>query len=120
MSGGYFLGEGRPTDEQCFVCLREGLEPAQLFSYGGSTTLVAFTSPPGHDHDDNCHAEDLACERGHHYSVRRRNTCPACDWKGHEECFCHPLGVRIYDSRKQNPPWEDVLVYGERVNKRVK
>lgn len=121
--GGVFLESLKEeSKELCFVCIQNESTPAPLSSYGSWVTLVGFN--PGerpHNHDDNCHIEDFACEAGHHYSVRRRNTCAACDWKGKEECFCHPLGARIYKDRKmtQTPPFhEDVVIPGlERVNR---
>jgi hypothetical protein len=135
MSGGYFMEQLKhETKERCFVCERNGEEPAQLHSYGVFATLVGFWGfDPPHDHDDNCHVEDFGCEKGHRYSVRKRNTCPACDWKGIEECFCHPLGVRIFDTNPDRPewrpykdgkatndppPWTDIVIPGlERVNR---
>lgn len=53
------------------------------------STLVGFFSPPGHNHDDNCVLRMYVCPNGHKRKVSKRRTCPACDWKGKEECFCH-------------------------------
>lgn len=61
-------------------------------SHGGtSTTLVAFSSPEGHNHDDNCRGRTYFCAAGHETPVWLRNRCPAagCDWRGKEACFCH-------------------------------
>ena len=122
MSGGHFFERLKEESKDlCFVCIQNGDDPAQLYSYGSWVTLVGFN--PGerpHNHDDNCHVEDFACEKGHHYSVRRRNTCPACNWKGSEKCFCHPLGARIYKDRsvKVAPFYEDIEISDlERVNR---
>ena len=58
---------------------------------GERTTLVWYNSPPGHDHDDNCRTRAYTCIAcGHTARISRRNKCPACDWQGKEECFCHP------------------------------
>jgi hypothetical protein len=64
------------------------------FIHRGGTveTLVGFLSPPGHDHDDNCKSRAYYCAEGHMAGVFKRNACPNpdCDWKGKEECWCHP------------------------------
>lgn len=54
-------------------------------------TLVAYFSPPGHTHDDNCRSTMAICENGHKLAVSIRRTCPNpdCDWKGKKTCFCH-------------------------------
>lgn len=51
--------------------------------------MIGYSSPPGHDHDDNCQTCLYTCKNGHKIKLSKRNTCPACDWKGKEECFCH-------------------------------
>lgn len=56
-----------------------------------SVTCVGFYSPPGHNHDDNCVKRDLLCANGHAATISLRRTCPACDWKGQDQCFCHPF-----------------------------
>lgn len=55
-------------------------------------TLVGFSSPPGHDHDDNCLVALYECEDGHLNKISLRRKCPRtdCDWVGQSECFCHP------------------------------
>jgi hypothetical protein len=55
-------------------------------------TLVGYNSPPGHDHDDNCLGATYTCANGHETSLafQRRCSTPGCDWKGKDECFCHP------------------------------
>jgi len=63
----------------------------QMFTNGWtSTTLVAFMSEPGHDHDDNCHTRTYKCGNGHEMVVSVENSCynPECDWMGKTECFC--------------------------------
>lgn len=64
---------------------------------GFSTTLVGYLSPPGHDHDDNCRHFSLTCPKGHKFTVRARNTCSACDWKGKEVCSTCGYNIRKDD-----------------------
>lgn len=52
-------------------------------------TLVGYISPPGHNHDDNCKSREYRCKNNHTKRISRRNKCPACDWVGREDCFCH-------------------------------
>lgn len=59
---------------------------------GESQTLVFYSSPPGHDHDDNCRKRLYRCANGHSFVVSKSNACPACDWVGKKECFCCPSG----------------------------
>lgn len=56
---------------------------------GTSETMVGFSSPPGHDHDDNCRKRTYICKAGHRATLSIRRTCPSCDWRGKETCFCH-------------------------------
>ena len=56
---------------------------------GESMTMVAYNSPPGHNHDDNCRKRVYGCENGHLLTISKRNRCPACDWVGKEDCDCH-------------------------------
>ena len=58
-------------------------------SNGTFSTLVGYSSPPGHDHDDNCLVRIYRCKNGHSVKVSKRRRCPVCDWAGKEECFCH-------------------------------
>jgi hypothetical protein len=60
-----------------------------MFTLGTTMTLVGYSSPPGHDHDDNCRLREYVCENGHRLTVSKRNKCPKCDWKGKLTCFCH-------------------------------
>ena len=75
----------------------------QVYDDEHSTTLVGymdshFTDERGtHDHDDNCQIYKGHCDSGHRLSWRHQNSCPACDWKGKTECFCHPLGVIVFE-----------------------
>ncbi len=58
--------------------------------YQSMETLVAYYSPAGHDHDDNCRTEIYRCDGcGRNVSFHVRKKCPTCNWKGKEECFCH-------------------------------
>ena len=59
---------------------------------GTWSTLLFYSSPEGHDHDDNCKARLYVCTVCHHSIViSRQNRCPVkgCDWVGCETCFCH-------------------------------
>ena len=53
-------------------------------------TLVAYNSPAGHDHDDNCLIRNYICSNGHVKIVSLRRRCSSCDWVGKDKCFCHP------------------------------
>jgi len=55
-------------------------------------TLVAYSSPLGHNHDDNCMTRIYCCESGHRLKVSKRRRCLAsdCSWVGKEDCWCHP------------------------------
>lgn len=52
-------------------------------------TLLGYSSPAGHDHDDNCLHREYECAAGHATDFWIRRSCPACDWTGMTECFCH-------------------------------
>lgn len=54
-------------------------------------TLVGFSSPYGHDHDDNCLFASIFCANGHVTRATPQRKCPApgCDWIGKLTCFCH-------------------------------
>lgn len=54
-----------------------------------STTLLGYTSPRGHDHDDNCVKRTYRCDEGHDVVVSKRNRCHRCDWVGKATCPCH-------------------------------
>lgn len=75
-------------------------------SWDGITTMTAvgYDSEPEHDHDDNCLKRIYVCQNGHSVVVSKRRTCPfpGCDWKGKEECFCHP-GKKVDE-------WPDVML----------
>lgn len=58
--------------------------------YGTMSTMVAFHSPVGHNHDDNCKTRRYVCKNEHLYIISKINKCPSCDWEGKKECFCHP------------------------------
>jgi len=74
------------TDLDCPIC------GDKLYWYLGGTfsTCVAYFSPEGHDHDDNCNAREYYCKNHHKYFISKINMCPSCDWVGKEKCFCHP------------------------------
>jgi len=56
------------------------------------TTLVGYSSPPGHDHDDNCLKRGYRCEAGHYTVLSVIRSCSKCDWRGKADCFCCPNG----------------------------
>lgn len=94
-------------------------------SMGIVSTLVGFSSPEGHDHDNNCKTYMYVCEKGHESGFSVQNECPACDWKGHEKCFCHP-GKKMSKSEMpviqgKTPPqaWIDKNPWWNRVTKRA-
>jgi hypothetical protein len=53
------------------------------------STLVWHSSPPGHDHDDNCLKRVYVCKNGHDHVLSERRRCPAvdCGWIGKSTCF---------------------------------
>ena len=72
-----------------------------------SSTCVGYTSPPGHDHDDNCVTRAYVCLLGHETQLTARNSCPMCDWRGKKECFCHK-GPKLDDWPRlatKETPW---------------
>ena len=72
------------TVDACPMC------GGKFVSYGYEyMTTVGGLSLPGHDHDDNCLYRPYTCENGHVTALWLRRSCPACDWKGKETCFCH-------------------------------
>jgi hypothetical protein len=73
---------------KCFECDSEIIPKSHRSE---SSTLVAYMSPPGHDHDDNCISRTYYCEQGHVniLTIQRRCPNPSCDWVGKEKCFCH-------------------------------
>jgi hypothetical protein len=83
----------------CPVCKDAGSESTVQRSET-SSTLVGYRSyydEKGryHDHNDNCLITSFRCSRGHVFTYRPQRTC-WCGWKGKEDCFCHPLGFKIY------------------------
>ena len=62
--------------------------------YGTSSTLVGYSSPPGHNHDDNCVSREYICEDGHKVVLYKQARCPNCDWVGKLECGCH-VGPKV-------------------------
>jgi len=57
-------------------------------------TSVGYFSPADHDHNDNCVVRVYLCVRGHITKISIRRTCPSCNWKGKEKCFCHE-GLKV-------------------------
>ena len=65
--------------------------------HGGTwNTLVGYWGfKDGHDHDDNCRTRFYECGNCHHkWTESKQNTCPVCDWKGKESCWCH-IGDKV-------------------------
>ncbi len=58
---------------------------------GSAQTLVGYSSPPGHDHDDNCVKKEYWCKNDHIQVLSKQRRCsnPDCAWVGKDECFCH-------------------------------
>jgi hypothetical protein len=91
-------GEGEAVI--CPVCKDAGLQ-STVRDGGTSETLVGYMpfydeNGKRHVHDDNCRITGYWCSRGHEFSHREQRTAKCCDWKGKTECFCHPLGFKIY------------------------
>ena len=82
----------KPDLKSCPTCGNEKLK-----YQGAGSTLVAYFSPDGHDHDDNCKIHKWKCPNGHTICARYVNKCPVenCGWSGKTECFCSPLGVWV-------------------------
>lgn len=53
-------------------------------------TMVYYKPVNGHSHDDNCLNQLYRCENNHTANVSKRRTCTECDWKGKDNCGCHP------------------------------
>lgn len=65
--------------------------------HGDTQTLLgimSFEDEHGiwHTHDSNCLKMDVSCANGHYWTISEIRTCDVegCDWKGEDECFCHP------------------------------
>lgn len=55
-------------------------------------TLVGYSSPKGHNHDDNCIKREYVCKGcGNIEVISIINKCH-CGWTGKTECFCCPDG----------------------------
>lgn len=67
-----------------------------------SMTMLGFSSPEGHNHDDNCRKFSFTCPNGHEFQVRVQNTCPSCDWKGKEICQTCGDNVKVYTGSYPN------------------
>lgn len=62
-------------------------------SYAGDmSTLVGYSSEPGHNHDNNCRTRIFLCDDKHVTPIAVFHRCkfPGCDWVGKRTCFCHP------------------------------
>lgn len=69
----------------CPNCASDNISHSGTFE-----TLVGYSSPRGHDHNDNCLKRDYQCGAcGHQWLVSKRRRCPTCDWRGKATCFCH-------------------------------
>ncbi len=77
------------TIDKCPECGNEFIKHGWT---GG--TLIGYSSPPGHNHDDNCLKRTYWCENDHRTSISLRRKCSnnECNWVGKMECFCHPDG----------------------------
>lgn len=69
-------------------------EPAYWDGSEGQTLVGYGRGDCGEVHDDNCRKRGYFCGGGHMFTVCLRRTCPKCDWKGRETCFCH-LGAKV-------------------------
>lgn len=65
-------------------------------------TLVGYGVVRGHVHDDNCLLRGYMCAVGHMTAISRRRRARCCDWRGKEDCECHPY--------KKCEEWPDVVV----------
>lgn len=68
---------------------------APMTHSGTMVTLVGYSSPEGHNHDDNCQKREYRCRNGHTVCISRRNRCLKCDWKGKERCWCHTPPAKV-------------------------
>jgi hypothetical protein len=70
------------------LCLTEGCGAHWQSHSDSLRTLVGYSSPPGHDHDDNCLNRVYYCRAGHAHrlSLRRRCHTAGCDWVGKDSC----------------------------------
>ena len=65
---------------------------------GTASTLVGYSSPKGHNHDDNCRFRLYECPAGHFQRLTVQNRCdaPECKWRGKLTCFCHE-GAKLFE-----------------------
>ena len=59
---------------------------------GETTTLLGYSSPEGHNHDDNCIVRLYKCINNHEVRISIINSC-GCGWTGKKECFC---SMKVY------------------------
>lgn len=52
-------------------------------------TLLGYSSPEGHNHDDNCLTREYICPSRHMVKIGKQRRCHACNWVGKEACGCH-------------------------------
>lgn len=92
-----------PADPHCPQC---GGEITKV-STSCMVTLVGYSSPQGHNHDDNCHKYEAGCDQGHRFVIAQRRRCGVkmpdgsrCTWEGKDHCFClrtkgNPQGLLV-------------------------
>jgi hypothetical protein len=85
------------TAPACKLCH----EPLVSMSSDIWETCVGYFSPPGHDHDDNCMSRSARCAAGHPNTLSIRRACPACTWRGRDEC--RTCGDRKLDAWPELP-----------------
>ena len=62
-----------------------------------SETLVGYMQDGAHFHNDNCLIRLYKCTKDpkHWRAFSIRRTCPACDWKGRDSCWCHTPSQKV-------------------------
>lgn len=77
---------------KCPYCVEEG-KRSKVYDLGGSVTLMggnfSFYDENGifHHHDPNMITSYYSCTNDHHWSERRKASCPTsyCDWNKNNE-----------------------------------
>lgn len=86
------MGNEVVLKDECLICNECG--ELMFPQMGECSTLVGYSSPQGHNHDDNCLFKCYACKNNHTRVISLQRSCPACDWMGKEKCFCHD-GLKV-------------------------